>query len=980
MTGSAARRLSIGAMLAASAIAFAQQVSSPASGEEEVLEMSPFEVTADREGTYDAINSNSITSFNVELGKMPISADIFTRTFMEDTASTTLENMLQEYAAGSGVGSAAGDVNGIPINQPMDRGGGDSVSSGVQLRGLGASVVKQDSFMLPSPAGTGLNSIFGVERVEILNGPQALLYGNGGGGGVINVISKQARFGKRPGGAIRFSIDDYGNYIGQVDYETGSRRFAIAISATKQRLGDSRDWIGGPLEGAYAQIAARLTRRTTVRLTGKHTHFDRIAQRNIRLSSTSVETDARHNQNIRYLLGSGQMESSRTGPSGAGVIGNGYINWDNIDSYMGEMGGEESTAQLASMVVETRWASWLSTQVSAGYQSKSSRLFNGSGNTFYAPGAQGNPLPEEWTIQVGGSKRAAWSSQPSRSMSFRFSALLANNLPNNKAHSQTIFGADFTEAHYANVDYGYYRADENWDVLHNSTGVRMRMTNPYWSVSEGPVKHPVSWRGRTRITVDGQNYVARIMNLANPDLVSPSNPQGVTDTQLYIHSRAISRGIYGVNFTQWGRDAALTTLLGLRYVSAHNRQLPSTAIPAIEASDESLSFSAGVNYDLFPRLRIYALLSDTYNLPGVLLTVPADPCGKPAPIAHSFGQEVGLKIGDADSKLSGSISFYELQSKDEPYAIRSQIRDAINPNGINGRYRDATGTVIAVDKDSYGVQAALSASPARGWRMRLSAAYIRGTVGTNTSYRTLYNDQFHANPLGQVTYRDGSLVYVEGRQFNATPGSPGMPGYVPLTIDMMSDPDNLYYADPNPANGRIESTGIRSLLTSADNSGNPITTGMSGLPISSLQLTGVAPVESIVTSKVGDKTTGYPEISFNFTSIHTIQNGFLKGFRYGGSANVSWRTRDYYYYSGGYTPEAKRELFSRPTRTRFNLMLGYQRKFGKITWASQLNVSNLFNTYEVLIRPDGVLGYSGYCDAIYSAQPRTYSWTNTIKF
>src|SRR5437870_5783190 len=82
--------------------------------------------------------------------------------------------------------------------------------TGVQLRGMGAAVVKQDSFMLPSPAGTGLNSNFGVERVEIINGPQSLLYGNGGGGGVVNVISKQARFGRPAAGSLKLQVDQYG--------------------------------------------------------------------------------------------------------------------------------------------------------------------------------------------------------------------------------------------------------------------------------------------------------------------------------------------------------------------------------------------------------------------------------------------------------------------------------------------------------------------------------------------------------------------------------------------------------------------------------------------------------------------------------------------------------------------------------------------------------------------------------------------------
>src|SRR5262249_44083809 len=147
---------------------------------------------------------------------------------------------------------------------------------------------------------------------------------------------------------------------------------------------------------------------------------------------------------------------------------------------------------------------------------------------------------------------------------------------------------------------------------------------------------------------------------------SPANPQGVTSTDLFIHSRAISSGIFAVNYTQWG-DGKLATLLGARYVSADNRQFPSTAIPAVQATASNVSYSAGVNYRLASWLRPYVSVSDTYNLPGILLTVPTDPVGRAAPIAHSIGEEAGVKIGSDNGKLSGSLAVYAVQSKNEPY-------------------------------------------------------------------------------------------------------------------------------------------------------------------------------------------------------------------------------------------------------------------------------------------------------------------------
>lgn len=946
------------------------------------IELSPFVVETTSDKSYGALNSNSITSFNAELGKLPISADVFTSTFMDETNSTTLENMLRTYSAGAGTGSAQGDAGGIPVNQPLDRGGGDSVSAGVQLRGLGAAVVKQDSFMLPSPAGTGLNSNFGIERIEVVNGPQSLLYGNGGGGGVVNMISKQARLGRPAFGSLKLQVDQYGHTLGQFDYGASAGKGAIVVSLLRQDLGDNRKWMGGPLSGAYVQFALKAG-NTVLRATGKHTYFDRFTPQSLTLSATSTAFDARHGQNIRTLLATGQMEKSATGASGAGVIGNGYIDWDNVDSYGGQLREESTTARLVSLTAETTWNSWLSTQLSVGYQNKESIIGFGSGVSFFAPGASGNPLPGEWSVGAGGSSGSAWSNQPSNSRSYRFSALATNSLFGGRARSQSIVGAEYTKGNYANENIAYYQADANYDLVRTAAGARIRLLipNPYWSVQNGPVKYPFVRTGTGRITYRGVNYVAQVMNLTDPALVSPLNPQGVTAGDLFIHSRAISSGAFAVNYTQWG-DGRLTTLAGVRYVSADNRQFPSSAIPAVQATGENLSFSTGANYRVASWLRPYFAVSDTYNLPGILLTVPTDPIGEAAPISHSLGEEVGVKIGDERGRISGSVSVYALQSTKEPYAIPTQLRDSINPAGINGRYLGATGSVISVDRKSRGAQAAIVASPTTNWRMRLSAAFIQGTIGNNKTYDALYNDQFYTNASGQVTYANGSVVYVRPA-FLATPGTAAnaAAGYIPLTVAALSTPGNAYYANPDPTNGVLRTSNGRTILNFVDPVNGSIRTGVAGLPISRYQLTGLNLPAQIVASKAGDRTTGYPELSFNYTNVYTFSTGALKGVKLGGTVSASWGRGDYYYYPNGYSPTAARELFARPTSALFDLIVGYERKLGrKFSWSTQLNVNNLFNHYQVLVRPNNITGYSGINTALFTNQPREYTWSNTFKF
>ena len=55
-----------------------------------IVVLSPFDVAADKDNSYGALNSNSVTRFNVELDKLPVTADIFNQAFMDDVGASTV--------------------------------------------------------------------------------------------------------------------------------------------------------------------------------------------------------------------------------------------------------------------------------------------------------------------------------------------------------------------------------------------------------------------------------------------------------------------------------------------------------------------------------------------------------------------------------------------------------------------------------------------------------------------------------------------------------------------------------------------------------------------------------------------------------------------------------------------------------------------------------------------------------------------------
>jgi hypothetical protein len=166
-----------------------------------------------------------------------------------------------------------------------------------------------------------------------------------------------------------------------------------------------------------------------------------------------------------------------------------------------------------------------------------------------------------------------------------------------------------------------------------------------------------------------------------------------------------------------------------------------------------------------------------------------------------------------------------------------------------------------------------------------------------------------------------------------------------------------------------------------------LATGVNSLPLTAWQLdpalVGFSPVQTLVAARASDKTVGYPEYSANLTSMYDFDRGLLKGFSAGGIMSLGWRNRGYYYFpQGARTAEMKREMFYQPTQVQFTLILGDKIRFKHCTFATRLNINNIFNHYRIVVTPNAATGWTDETglNATFYQQPRTYLWTNTISF
>ncbi len=959
---------------------------------EESIVLNVFEVSADKDDSYGALNSNSITRFNAELSKLPITADVYNEALMRDINASSVEQMISAFTAGSGFSSSDGAASTL-ASQPGDR----AANSYIQLRGLTAPGMQRDAFMSlatfanTGSTATGQTNNFDIERAEVIMGPQSLLYGNGGGGGVINLVSKQARFKRRPNGSFKMQVDEFGGTQGILDFGWGNDRVAVRVAAIQQNGAGRRVNVNSALDGQYVQVAARFFGNTVVRLIGTQTSNNRNIASNLSVVTLNAANDTRNGQTLRYLLATNQINASITGISGGGPITGGGIDWDNVDSFLGWRFSERTINSMSTLTVETQWSKAISSQFAIGYKDFDNRLFNASTLSLQAPNVVAN-YTGDWAVGGTGGQPIQESIQPAKTFPARFSVAFENQLFGGRAKSQSIVGADYTRINSAFIGYGYYRADADWNPIVNPATIAVNngrtVIGPViWPLGGGPLAYAVGQPGAGRLVWQGVNYVRMQQNPSVASAVTEQNPLGVTlGGGNYNLVRSVTKGIYGVNDTQW-LNGKLNTLVGFRAASAFQQTLnQGSAITATnrtsgarKVSDEKfLSYSVGANYELREWLRPYFAVSDSYNPPTAQTN---DPIGQEPLAAHSIGGEVGVKVQNRAGTLSGSLALYHTSAKNETFFVTSTLAFQINPSGLNGRFGGAPSTTINVDRKSEGAQLALTANPTRNLRLRFSAAAIRGTIGNSVTYKALYNDEFYANAAGQVTYRNGAVVYVNPVYTAARPVVPeGTAGAIPLTIAALSTVGNSYYANPLP-NGQINSTAARTTLASVDPVNGPILTGATGLPISRIQINpGFSLPSEIPVTTAGESTTNYPALSSNFTGVYTFNNGLARGFRAGGTANVAWYNRRYYYYPNGVSVGGARRLFSFPTQARFDLLFGYEKKFGRYTLNTQINVANLFNRYQVVITPSAVNGYNGPNNAVFDAQPRAWTWSTTLGF
>jgi catecholate siderophore receptor len=216
---------------------------------------------------YLATNTVTATKTDTPLMNIPQTINVVTRDQLDDQAHHSLADILR-YIPGTTVGQGEGNRDQITLR-------GQNTTADFFLDGVRDDVQYY-------------RGLYNIERVEILKGPYALIFGRGGGGGIINRVQKSP-LSDDIIYAGQASINSFGAYDISADVNAPlSDLAAVRINAVYENLDNHRDFVGGERYAWNPYVAFKLNDAWKLGLSYEYVHDNRTTDRGIPSNSTAA--------------------------------------------------------------------------------------------------------------------------------------------------------------------------------------------------------------------------------------------------------------------------------------------------------------------------------------------------------------------------------------------------------------------------------------------------------------------------------------------------------------------------------------------------------------------------------------------------------------------------------------------------------------------------------------------------------------------
>jgi catecholate siderophore receptor len=238
---------------------FALSATGLAHAEEAPIDGATIIVTGTRDG-YRTIDTTSGTKTKTPILDVPQSIDIVTEEQIRDQSIRSMTDLVR-LLPGVSAGQGEGHRDQITIR-------GNPTTADFFVDGL-----RDDTQYF--------RSFYNIDRVEVHKGPNAMVFGRGGGGGIVNRITKGALVGENAGNATA-SVDSFGSWYGAADANgaLGSAS-ALRLNAFYEALDNHRDAFGGNRLGVNPVFGFDIDGRTRVQIGYEYVHDARGVDRGI---------------------------------------------------------------------------------------------------------------------------------------------------------------------------------------------------------------------------------------------------------------------------------------------------------------------------------------------------------------------------------------------------------------------------------------------------------------------------------------------------------------------------------------------------------------------------------------------------------------------------------------------------------------------------------------------------------------------------
>jgi catecholate siderophore receptor len=216
---------------------------------------------------YATSSIDTATKTDAPLIDVPQTVNVITREQLDDQAHHSLADVLR-YVPGTSVGQGEGNRDQITLR-------GQNTTADFFVDGVRDDVQYY-------------RGLYNIERVEVLKGPYALIFGRGGGGGILNRVQKTPVINKSFVSA-KASINSFGAWDVSADLNAPlNDSVAVRLNGVYESFNNHRDFVGGERYAWNPYLAAQLGARWKVGLSYEYVHDDRVTDRGVPSIATGV--------------------------------------------------------------------------------------------------------------------------------------------------------------------------------------------------------------------------------------------------------------------------------------------------------------------------------------------------------------------------------------------------------------------------------------------------------------------------------------------------------------------------------------------------------------------------------------------------------------------------------------------------------------------------------------------------------------------